>query len=48
LDRCTGDGVTFTTVTANHIVGTFAFDAPPMPGTTGTLHVTTGVFDLTF
>jgi hypothetical protein len=40
--------VTFTTVASNHIVGTFAFDAPPAAGTTGTLHVTNGVFDLTF
>jgi hypothetical protein len=48
-DNSGGTGsVTFTTLTANHIVGTFAFDAPSLPGTTGTLHVTNGVFDLTF
>ncbi|HEV8445657.1 MAG TPA: hypothetical protein VGQ44_02510 [Gemmatimonadaceae bacterium] len=40
--------VTFTTVAPNHIVGTFVFDAPPLPGTTGTLHVTNGVFNLTY
>src|SRR5262249_28187300 len=40
--------IVFTTVAANHIVGTFAFDAPAMSGTTSTLHVANGVFDLTF
>ncbi len=40
--------ITFSTVTSNHVVGAFAFDAPPTAGTTGTLHVTNGVFDLTF
>jgi hypothetical protein len=35
---------------ATHIAGTFSFDAPPIPGTstTGTLHVTSGAFDLSY
>ena len=41
--------VTFTTMTANHVVGTFAFDAVPASGgATGTVHVTNGKFDITF
>jgi hypothetical protein len=41
--------VTFTTVTANHVVGTFAFDAVGSSGgATGTVHVTNGKFDITF
>jgi hypothetical protein len=41
--------VTFTTLTAHHAVGTFAFDATPASGTaTGTLHVTNGTFDVTY
>jgi hypothetical protein len=41
--------VTFTTLTANHVVGTFAFDAVAASGgATGTVHVTGGKFDITF
>ena len=41
--------VTLTTLTTNHIVGTFAFDAVPSGGgATGTVHVTSGKFDITF
>jgi hypothetical protein len=41
--------VTLTTLTANHVVGTFAFDAvPSSAGATGTVHVTNGKFDITF
>ena len=41
--------VTFSTLTANHVVGTFAFDAVPASGgATGTVHVTNGKFDITF
>jgi hypothetical protein len=41
--------VTLSTLTANHIVGTFAFDAVPTNGgATGTVHVTNGKFDITF
>jgi hypothetical protein len=41
--------VTFTTLTANHVVGTFAFDAVAASGgATGTVHVTNGKFDITF
>lgn len=41
--------VTFTTLTANHVVGTFAFDAAAASGgATGTVHVTNGKFDITF
>jgi hypothetical protein len=41
--------VTFTTLTANHVVGTFAFDGVAASGgATGTVHVTGGKFDITF
>jgi len=42
--------VVITALTANHITGTFSFDATPIPSTptTGTLHVTNGVFDLSY
>jgi hypothetical protein len=41
--------VTLTTLTASHMVGTFAFDAVPASGgATGTIHVTNGKFDITF
>ena len=42
--------VVITALTSNHVVGTFAFDGPPTPGTgaTTTIHVTNGKFDLTF
>ncbi len=41
--------VTFSTLTANHVIGTFAFDAVPASGgATGTVHVTNGKFDITF
>lgn len=41
--------VTITTLTANHAVGTFVFDAVPASGgATGTVHVTDGKFDVTF
>ena len=39
--------VTITSLTANHVIGTFAFDAPAVGGGSP-LHVTAGVFDLTF
>ena len=39
--------VTITTFTANHVIGTFSFDAPAT-GSGSPLHVTAGVFDLTF
>ena len=39
--------VTITSLTANHVVGTFSFDAPAVVGGSP-LHVTAGVFDLTF
>ena len=41
---------TITAITANHITGTFSFDAPPVAGTptSTTLHVTSGVFDLSY
>jgi hypothetical protein len=36
-------------MTANHVVGTFAFDAVAASGgATGTVHVTNGKFDITF
>ena len=38
-----------TTITANHVVATFSFDAPPQTGgATGTRHLTTGKIDMTF
>jgi len=42
--------VVITALTANHITGTFSFDATPIPSTptTGTLHITNGVFDLSY
>jgi len=42
--------IVITTLTSNHVVGTFAFDGPPTAGTgaTSTIHVTNGKFDLTF
>jgi hypothetical protein len=41
--------VTVTTLTANHIVGTFSFNAVPASGgATGTSVVTNGKFDITF
>jgi len=41
--------VTFATLTTNHVVGTFAFDAVGASGgATGTVHVTNGKFDITF
>ena len=41
--------VVVTTLTANHIAGTFTFDAPASPGQgTTTAHVTGGKFDVTF
>jgi hypothetical protein len=42
--------VVITALTTNHITGTFSFDATPIPGTptTGTLHVTSGAFDLSY
>jgi len=42
--------VVITALTSTHIAGTFSLDAPSIPstGSTGTLHVTTGVFDLTY
>ena len=37
------------TLTSNHVVGTFTFDAPPNgTSTSPTMHVTNGTFDLTF
>ena len=41
--------VTITAVTANHITGTFTYDAAPTTGTaTGTMQVRNGKFDLSF
>ena len=41
--------VVITTLTSNHAVGTFTFDAPASgTSTPATLHVTSGVFDITF
>jgi len=40
--------LTITTITANHVVGTFSFDAPPLSSATGTRHVTGGKIDATF
>jgi len=41
--------VTVTTLTSNHVAGTFAFDAvPATTGATGTVHITNGKFDITF
>jgi hypothetical protein len=41
--------LTLTTLTANHVAGTFAFDAVAATGgATGTIHVTGGKFDITF
>jgi hypothetical protein len=41
--------VTLTTLTANHVVGTFTFSAPASGGgATGTSSVTNGKFDITF
>jgi hypothetical protein len=41
--------VVVTTLTANHVVGTFSFDAPASSGgSPTTLHVTNGSFDLTY
>ena len=41
--------VTITSITTNHITGTFTFDAAPTTGTaTGTLQVRSGKFDLSF
>jgi hypothetical protein len=40
--------VTITTLTANHIVGTFSGTAIPSSGTGGNLVVTNGTFDITF
>jgi hypothetical protein len=41
--------LTLTTLTANHVAGTFAFDAVAASGgATGTVHVTNGKFDVTF
>ena len=41
--------VVVTTLTSNHVVGTFSFDAPPNgTSTSSTLHVTSGTFDLTY
>jgi hypothetical protein len=37
-----------TTLTAHHLVGTFAFDAVGTPASLGTAHVTNGKFDITF
>jgi len=38
-----------TTLTTNHVAGTFSFDAVPASGgATGVLHVTNGKFDITF
>ncbi len=40
---------TITTLTSNHIVGTFAFDAVASNGgAQGTIHVTNGQMDITF
>jgi hypothetical protein len=43
-----GGSVTVTTLTAHHMVGTFAFDAVGNPASLGTAHVTNGKFDITF
>lgn len=41
--------VVVTTLTPNHVVGTFTFDAPPNgTSTSSALHVTSGTFDLTY
>jgi hypothetical protein len=41
--------VTITTLTSNHMVGTFSFDAGPSTGgATGVVHVTNGKFNITF
>jgi hypothetical protein len=40
--------VVVTTLTSNHVVGTFTFDAPSNSTSSSTLHVTSGTFDLTF
>ena len=41
--------VTLTTLTANHIVGTFSFNAAPSNGgATGTIQITNGQFNITF
>ena len=41
--------ITLTTLTANHIVGTFAFDAVPASGgASGTIHVVGGQINMTF
>ena len=41
--------VTITTLTASHIVGTFAFDAVPASGgASGTIHVVSGQINMTF
>jgi len=41
--------VSVTTLTAHHVVGTFAFDAVGSSGgATGVMHVTNGKFDITF
>ena len=41
--------VVVTTLTSNHVVGTFSFNAPAnSTSTASTLHVTSGTFDLTF
>jgi hypothetical protein len=41
--------ITFTTLTATHAVGTFAFEAPAgSGGASGTMHVTNGKFDVTY
>lgn len=37
-----------TTLTANHLVATFSFDAQPASGATGVKHVTNGKIDMTF
>jgi hypothetical protein len=38
-----------TTITTNHVVATFSFDAPPLSGgATGTKHLTTGKIDMNF
>jgi hypothetical protein len=40
--------VTITTLTANHVAGTFTFDADGVTNTTATLQVRNGTFDVTF
>jgi len=41
--------VVVTTLTANHVTGTFSCDAPPNgTSTAAALHVTSGTFDLSF